>query len=194
VAGFRLTLFEYLAAGYVLMLSFAVLRAISGVPYAVRSPQRDWVYVSWLATALSVCLICFWAFWPYREVDWTLYKFVNALAIPALIYAFTSLLVPPDPSTVTSWRAHFFDVRVPLFATGAAVIAVVILSNQSALGVSPLHPSQLGNYAILAMFVIGLCSAKPSVHAGLAVALPALWVVYFVVLLAEPDSAFRAVR
>ena len=48
-----MSLFEYLAAGYILMLSFAVVRAVSGVPHATRYPRRYWVHVSWLATALA---------------------------------------------------------------------------------------------------------------------------------------------
>lgn len=189
-----MTLFEYLAGGYILMLSFAVVRAISGVPYAVRSAQRYWVHISWLSSALVLCLISFWAFWPYRDVEWNIYRFINALAIPGLLYAYTSLLVPPDPSTVTSWREHFFDVRVPFFSTGTVFVATVIVSNQSALDVSALHPSQLGNYMMLAIYVAGLLSAKPGVQVALALAFPALFVAYFLALLTEPDSAFRAVQ
>ena len=89
----ELTLFEYLAAGYVLMLSFAVLRALSGVPHAARSPSRYWVHLSWLSTALASCLVGFWAFWFYREVEWTFFQFIGALAPPALLYTYVSLLV-----------------------------------------------------------------------------------------------------
>jgi hypothetical protein len=189
-----LTLFEYLAAAYVLMLSFAVLRAISGVPYAVRSPHRYWVHISWLATALSLCFVCFWAFWPYRGVEWTLFTFGNALAIPALVYAHNSLVVPPDPSLVESWRDHFFNVRAPLFATGAILMATVTISNQSALGVAPLHPSQLGNYAVIALYLVGFVSKKPGVHAGLAVAFPSVVLVYVLSQATTPDSIFHPLQ
>ena len=188
-----MTLFEYLAAGYVLMLSFAVLRAISGLPHAIHPRRRYGVHVSWLLTSLALCLVSFWAFWSYRHVDWTIFRFMNALAIPALLYAYTSLLVPTDPAAVESWRSHYFEVRAPLFVIGLVFVATVILSNQSALGVSPLHPSQLSNYAFFALVLTGLVSARPRVHGLLAVALPVALAVYFLWLLSEPDSAFRPV-
>jgi hypothetical protein len=188
------TLFEYLAAGYVLMLSFAVLRAISGLPHAIRPRSRYWVHVSWLLTSLALCLVSFWAFWSYRQVEWTIFRFMNALAIPALLYAYTSLLVPPDPATVSSWRSHYFEVRTPLFVIAVVFVATVILSNQSTLGVPPLHPSQLSNYVFTALVLTGLLSARPRVHGLLAVALPLVLAVYFLWLLTEPDSAFRPVR
>ena len=185
-----MTLFEYLAAGYILMLSFAVLRAMSGVPYAVQTSRRYWVHTLWLVAGLAFCLVAFWAFWPYREVEWTIFKFTNTLAIPALLYAHTSVLVPPDPSAVDSWRDYFFAVRLPLFATGTAFMAMVTVSNQLTLGVAPLHPSQLGNYLLVGMYAAGLFSAKPKVHVVLAVVPPTLIAVYFFTLLTTPDSIF----
>ncbi len=109
-----MTLFEYVAAGYVLILSFAVLRAVSGVPYAVRPGRRYWVHVLYLSLALATCLVGFWAFWFYREVEWTFFRFIGALAVPVLLYGYVSLLVPADPSIDSSWRDHFFGVRHPL--------------------------------------------------------------------------------
>lgn len=69
----------------------------------------------------------------------------------------------------------------------------VSISNQSALGVPLLHPSQLGNYAVIAMYAIGLATANPRVQIGLALAFPCLVIVYVTTLMAEPDSLFRVV-
>ncbi len=57
-----MTLFEYLAAGYVLILSFAVLRGVAGVPYALRPSSRYWVHAVYLSSLLANCLVSFWAF------------------------------------------------------------------------------------------------------------------------------------
>ena len=187
-----MSVFEYLAAGYVLMLSLAVLRAMSGVPHAVGSPNRYWVHISWLFSSLIWCLMSFWCFWPYREVDWTVLQFMGALAIPALLYSYNSLLVPPDPSAVVSWRDYFFDVRTSLFATGAAFMTAVVVSNQVSLGVPLLHPSQLLNYVQIGLCVVGLVSAKPGLHVALALAFPGLLVIYLFTLMVDPNSVFRA--
>ncbi len=185
-----MTLFEYLAAAYVLMLSFAVLRGVSGVPHAMRAPQRYWIHLTWLLMSLVMCALSFWLFWAYRDVEWTFFKFMTALAIPALLYTYTSVLVPPDPAVVTSWRTHFFQARVPLFASAVAFMVAVTLSNQSALELSPLHTSQLINYAWIALFAAGLFSAKPAFHGALAGLLPVLAGVLIATLLTEPDSLF----
>lgn len=185
-----MTLFEYLAAGYVLMLSFAVLRAISGVPHAARAPQRYWVHLVMLANALGVCLIAFWAFWPYRHVEWTIGSFMVALAIPAGIYAWTTLLVPTDPSAVGSWREHYYAVRTQVYATVVVLMSVVTFSNQFILGASALHASQIGNYVFLSLFAVGLVSARPRVHAVLVLALSATQVTLFALQFTDPDAIF----
>lgn len=173
------------------MLSLALLRAMSGIPHAVRPGRRYWLHTTWLAFALSTCLIAFWVFWPYRNVDWTIFRFMNALAVPALLYSFVALLVPPDPSIVGSWRNHFFEVRTRLFATGAVLMMAVIASNQLTLGVPWRHPSQLGNYGLLAIYSLAFASARPVVQAMLAVTYFVLTTAYLLTLLVKPDSLFR---
>jgi len=135
----------------------------------------------------------FWSFWPYRELEWTLFRFMNALAVPALLYAFISLLVPQDPTVVTSWRDYFFDVRARLFATGAIFTTTVTISNQATLDVPVFHPSQLANYASVAAFLGGFASAKQRVHVILALVFGAGFAAYLFALMIEPDSIFRAV-
>lgn len=182
-----MTLFEYLAAGYVLMLSFAVLRAVSGVPYAVASSGRYWVHIFWLTTSLGICLIAFWAFWSYREVEWTIFRFMRSLAVPALAYAYVSLLVPPDPAAVESWRDYFFDVRIPLFSTSVALQSMVVINVHADLGLSLFQPPLVGNLVHVALSVIGVASARPRVHAAMALAYGLLLPGYFV-LVSDPNS------
>ena len=189
-----MSLFEYIAAGYVLLLSFAILRALSGVPHAARSQRRYWVHISWLSTAIFGCFGTFVTFWSYREVEWTAFLIISALAVPASLYAYISVLVPPDPSTVTSWRDYFYHVRAPLFATGIVSMSTPIISVHIVLDASPLHVVQLLNYGALGMYAIGLASAKPNVHVALAIAYPCL-VAVSVALFGggPPDSFFRAI-
>lgn len=189
-----MTLFEYLAAAYVLMLSLALLRAMSGVPHALRPERRYWLHAAWLGFALATCLVAFWAFWSYRNVEWTIFRFMNSLAVPALLYCFIALLVPPDPSVVTSWRDHFFEVRARLFATGVVLMVAVISSNQITLRVPPFHLSQLGNYALLTIYLVAFASARPTVHGVLAIVFAVLVAATFSTLLVQPDSLFRPVQ
>jgi len=185
-----MTLYEYLAAGYVLMLSFGVLRAVSGIPYAVASSGRYGVHIFWLAASLGFCLFAFWGFWSVRHIEWTIFRFLGVLATPALIYAYISLLVPPDPAAVDSWRDYFFEVRIPLFSTCIALNVAIIGNSHFTLGIPLLHTTLLLNYAHIVICVIGLTSARPKVHTALVLA----YLLVFPVLLSrmvEPDSLFR---
>ena len=116
-------------------------------------------------------------------------RFIIGLAVPLLLYVHVSLLVPPDPSTVTSWRDHFFGVRIPLFTSGLANYVAVAISNQSTLGIPALDPAEWTVYAAIAIYTLGLTSARPSLHAALALAFPCVVAVIFFVILAQGDPS-----
>ena len=182
-----MTTFEYLAGAYTLILSFAVVRILAGVPYAVQPGRRYWVHISWLAVSITHCLIGFWVFLSYRDVEFTLPRFIAVLAAPALIYVYSSLVAPSDPSAVGSWRDYFFAVRVPLFATHFLLMAVVLFNNHVFLGVPAYGITSSPVQALLVISAMGATSASPRLQTLLAFAPPALAVVT-VLVLAQPGS------
>jgi hypothetical protein len=145
------------------------------------------VHVSWLSCAIAFCLIGFWTFWSYRELDWTLPLLIGALAATTLIYVFTSLVAPPEPFAVASWRDYFFGVRIPLLGTGVLCVGAVLSSNQALLGVSAFQLASLGPWTLLAICAIGASSSKPRLHTVLAFGPPILAVIT-ILILARPDS------
>jgi hypothetical protein len=189
----NLTLFEYLAAANTLILSFAVLRLLGGVAHAVRPERLYWVHVSWLALGIGFCLISFWGFWSYRGFEWTFPLFLGVLAPTTLVYVFSSLIVPPDPSSVASWREYFFSVRIPLLGTAAVFTGGVLLCNQLLLGVSVLHPTSLGPWVLLALCLAGLASGNARLHAALALVPPAL-ILVTIPIFARPDAFMSFAR
>lgn len=182
-----MTLFEYLTAANTLILSFAVLRIIACAPHALRPGRLYWVHVSWLSVAIAFCLIGFWGFWSYRGLEWTLPLLIAALSPTVLMYAFTSLVAPSEPSTVASWRDYFFGVRIPLLGTGVLYMGAVLASNQALLGVSAFQLASLGPWILLAICAIGASSAKPQLHTVLALGPPFLAAIT-ILMLAQPDS------
>ena len=96
----------------------------------------------------------FYGFWSWRDVQWTFVRFIVAIAPPVLHYVYCSMLVPPDPASVTSWREYFFDIRIPLFATGILVYLATVLSNSALRGV-PLSDLTI-MYVAIALNAIGL--------------------------------------
>ncbi len=188
-----MTHFEYLAAGYVLILSFAILRGVSGVPYALNSSSRYGVHLVHLSNVLINCLVSFWVFWFFRDVEWTFYRFVITVLVPILLYVHASLLVPQDPSTVSSWREHFLSARIPIFASGAAYFIAVAVCHQAVLGIPALHPYEWPLYAAVAIYGVGLTSTKPSLHAGLALAIFCIVAAIAIGILAQRDPLSLAI-
>ena len=186
-----MTHFEYIATAHTLILTFAAARFLGGVAHAVDPRRIYWVHLSWLGLAIMFSLIAFWVFWSYRDVEWTLPRLIVALAPPALIYVFLALLVPNNASEVSSWREHFFRIRVPLFASGVLMVASICLSNQVFLDISPAHEGQVALYALLAIFAIGAISAKPRLHTVLAFAPPLLIARALLSTLARSDLGLR---
>ena len=185
-----MTLFEYLAAAHTLILTFALTRALSGVALAIKPQRRSVLHLSWLGFIVSNCLFAFWAMWGYIEVEWTLVRFIGLLTVPALMYVFSSIIIPQDPSVVESWWDYLFETRISLFATGALTFAAIAFSNQFIQGASPTHSLEIILYATIGVFLVGIFSASTRVHAVLAF-WPPLFFVLILLLMAQPGRLFQ---
>jgi hypothetical protein len=122
------TLFEYLAIAYSLVLSFAAIRLVAGLPHAIDPSRRYWVHVAYVCAGVFAALALFWAHWSTREVAWTFPGFVVNLAGPGIVYFLSCTMIPDDPSAVRSWRDYFFSVRRRYFG-GLCVWAVIMVVN-----------------------------------------------------------------
>ena len=106
-----MTLFEYLAIAFSLILSSAALRLIRGLSWSLQRDRRYWVHTCLVLNQLGVTLTIFWIYWSYRHVEWTFPFFLAALAGPCLVYAAACALVPEDPAAVADWRAYYYASR-----------------------------------------------------------------------------------
>ncbi len=163
------TLFEYIAIAYSMVGSFAVLRALSGIPHAIQGGKRYWVHLTWLLATLGTVLLTFWTFWWARDVVWNLVSFVMALVPPGLLYVFVSLLVPENPETVASWKDHFYAVRRRLFLTAVAWDLMVYLGVAMR---SEEPPSVAVFGSLIAIHLTGAISRNPRVQVLLAGIIP----------------------
>ena len=79
-------------------------------------PERRYVvHVFHVLTLLITTASLFWAFWSFREVAWNYPLSMSALLGPATVYYLACTLVPDSPSSVASWRAHYYAVRKRYF-------------------------------------------------------------------------------
>jgi hypothetical protein len=163
-----MSLFEYLSIAFSLVLSFSVLRLLSGLPYAVRAERRYWVHLAFLCMQLLQTAITFWIHWSYRDASWNLPKFLLSLSGPAIGLYLACALIPENPSEIASWREHYFSVRRAYFGGIILWVLVVFASSTAIAGLPLVHPGRIGQVATLAVGVTGALSSSGRVHSVLA--------------------------
>ncbi len=163
-----MTLFEYLAIAYSLIISFAVMRVAIVLPHALAPGRRYWVHATWILLNLVLSLAVFWNFWSFRDVTWTLGRFSLGLSVPTAVLIIASILAPEQAAQVKSWRDHFYKVRVRLLAAGFGFAFAVILTSTLLLGVPLVHPLRVAQGFMLGAFATGAYSESPRVQAALA--------------------------
>jgi len=183
-----LTLFEYLAIAYSLVISFAVVRSASVLPHALARERVYWIHTFWVLANLATCLLIFWNFWSYREVAWTLGRFSLVLALPTSVFIVASILSPDEPARVESWREYYYAVRVRLFVGGVLFASVAVLISTLVLEMPIIHPFRLFQAGFLAVCATGAISDRPRVHANLAILTMLSFGLAIVRLFAAPGS------
>jgi hypothetical protein len=183
-----LTLFEYLAIAYSLVLSMGAVRAASVLPYTFARESRYWVHTVWVVVNLTACLVIFWNFWSFREIEWTFGQFALVLALPTALFVAIAIVAPDEPAEIQSWRGYYYSVRVKLFGAAIAFGIVILLVSTVVLNMPVLHPFRLAQLGMLAGSLGGVLSDRPNVHAGLAVFALASFAVLALWLFNEPGA------
>ncbi len=181
-----MSLFEYLAAAYTLILSFAAAWLIGGLPDSIVASRRYWVHLVFVAVAFFQIAITFWNFWSFRAADWTFARFLLVLMQPAVLQYMAATLIPASPDQVESWREFYYSIRQRYFASVIAFGFLAGLNVILILDFPLLHPSTLGVVWAIAAGVIGVSSDNPRVHAGLALVALVLLPAAVLVLFAQP--------
>lgn len=183
-----MTLFEYLAIAFSLVLSFAAMRLIGGLPHAFAAGRRYWVHATLVSGQLFGTAVVFWALWSFRDVAWTFPRFVLTLASPALVYFGSCTLIPEAPGAVASWRDHYYAVRSRYYGALCAWVVCVSAAGTLLLSMPTTHPVRAFHLAGLAVGALGLGSASPRVHAGIAASMLGLMVAAASLVIARPGA------
>lgn len=172
-----MTLFEYLAIAFSLVFSFAAVRLAGGLPYALAPGRRYWVHLAFVFHELLRVAAGFWAYWSYREIDWSFPKYLLALVGPGLVYFLAAALVPADPAGIASWKDFYFGIRRRYFLAIVCWALTVAAATTILVHMPWSHPFRLVQLGFLAFGVVGASFESPRVHAGLAIlslAIPAI--------------------
>jgi hypothetical protein len=169
-----MTLFEYLAIAYSLVLSFAAMRLLEGLPHTARSDRRYWPHLVFVFCSLFGCVTAFWVFWSYRGANWDYFRFWLALANPGLIYSIVCTLVPRNADSIESWHQYFASVRRRYFLAFASWALVVAGMHTLILGMPLWHPGRVVELALFCTAIVGAFTSNEKVVSGIALILPLL--------------------
>ena len=173
-----MALFEYLAIAFSLLLSFAAMRLVGGLPHAVHGGARYWIHLSFVGFQLLFTVIVFWTFWLLRNVEWDLPTFLLMLTTPGFIYYNACTLVPENPSEVESWHDYYFSVRRRYFIGLSCWVVALIAISTVVLGFPLVHPTRVVQAVALPTALLGAFSSNPRVHAGLVMFLFAVVILF----------------
>ena len=163
-----MTLFEYLAIAFSLVLSFAALRLVAGLPYAAQADRRYWVHLVFVFSHLFIIVGAFWNFWSFRDAAWTLPTFFLMLTSTGLIYFIACTLIPEQASTIDSWRTYYYAVRRRFFIGLAAFAIAGSVGDAVVLELPWLHPARVPALMCMATGLLGSSFSSTQLHAGLA--------------------------
>jgi hypothetical protein len=164
--------FEFVSVGVALVYSFAVARLLAALPSVVAPDKRHWTHLVWVAVVMLVLAANWWQIWLFRAIDWNPLRFIWILSVPALIYLRVGVLVSQAPADVRSWREHYYQARVPFFAIGLAIAVNGIVLPWGLGLVRWFVPtaSHVMYLFLVLLYMIGLATDRPRIHAALGIA------------------------
>lgn len=106
-----MTHFEYLAAGASILFALTLGRTLTAAPYLFKKGVFDPLFTFHYCVFFLWQLGLWWTLWENSSVQtWEFPGFVLFIATPLAYYLASLFLVPNDPHTVVSWKAHYESV------------------------------------------------------------------------------------
>ncbi|HAY44992.1 MAG TPA: hypothetical protein DCY55_01760 [Gammaproteobacteria bacterium] len=187
-----MTLFEYIAIAFSLVLSFAIVRCVTGLPYALAKGHY-WTHVIWICATLGTCLLEFWTFWFSRDVSWTFGQFLLVLANPAMLNVFALILLPEHMETIDSWEQHYYSVRKKLFTAGIVWTILLVVTTTVVQNMPLISLARSYQFIMLSVFMIGYFSKNRLVHRVIAI-IPLLILIPLMAMPADVETFRSEVR
>jgi hypothetical protein len=161
-----LSQFEYVTVLFSLVVAFGVSELLAGWGRSYRNRTTNRPYPLQLAASgllLLALLQSLWGYWGFREVVWTFWLFLVALAPLLVLAAATFLITPSSEFPSADAEAHYFDVAPAVFALLAAWVGLGAVA-EAGLVESSFHLGQA--VRIVATVVLALLSrtSSPRIH------------------------------
>lgn len=117
-----MSVFEYVSVMVGVVLALAVAHILSFIATVISNPERvkgSWLHFLWTALMLAINLHAWLLLWTFHgQSQFPVKQLFAMLFLAALIFIVVRVLVPElVPDQRMDLRAHFFQTRVPFFAT-----------------------------------------------------------------------------
>ncbi len=171
-----MTHFEFISVAVSIVLALSAARLLAALPHVLAPGRRYWIHALWSLAMLFAHMDFWWTIWIYREVDpWTFTGFAVVMLTPALMFLTVSSLVSENPTTIASWRTHFYASRRVFFSLYLATICslplrqLIVTGGVSAPQVEGLSALPLVGAMLvgLAIPVLGIITTNERAHAFL---------------------------
>ena len=149
-------------------MSFATARLVSALPEILDKPRRYWVHSTWAAATVANVFLSWWALFQYREVAWTIFRFLLFVAPAVGMLFIAAALAPDEPSEINSWREHYYRIRRQL--VGATLFFWVAVAVANAMLLEPFGPRGIVPYASFVVILApALVTKNARVQGGVAI-------------------------
>ena len=171
-----MTQFEFISVAVSIVLALSAARLLTALPHVLAPGRRYWIHALWSLALLFAHMDFWWSIWIYREIDpWTFTDFAVVMLTPALLFLTVSSLVSDSPTTIASWRTHFYAGHRVFFSLYLATVSsvplrqLIVRGNASMPYVEelPALPVALLMLAGLLVPVVGIITKNERAHAFL---------------------------
>ncbi len=161
--------FEFVTLLFSLVVAFGVSELLAGWGRSYRNRLISRPYPLQMAATgllLVALLQSLWGYWGFRDVVWTFWLFLVALA-PLLTLAATTFLISPTARAPTveivDSKTHYFDVAPAIFILLAAWVSLGMLAESILVGMS-FHLGQAVRLITLLLLLSLSRSSNPAIH------------------------------
>ena len=149
-------------------MSFAMARLVSALPQILDKPRRYWVHSTWAAATVANVIFSWWSIFRYREVAWTMFRFLLFVAPAVGILFIAAALAPDEPSEISSSREHYYRIHRQL--VGATLFFWVAVAVANAMLLEPFSPVEIvATVSVVVILAPALVTKNARVQGGVAI-------------------------
>ena len=151
-----------------MVYALALGQLLTGIVALVRTrKQIVWfpAHVLWVTALFAAILITWWTSWIFRDVEWTLPKYLYMAITPVLMFVCTSLINPDDAQEETiNLQEHFLSIRRVFLLCFLFTALSTYIDSTVLLGAPFWYPERALHAVLLSAVLAGLFTERKNLH------------------------------